>query len=152
MIKTWVVAYSKFIIYLCNFLVRTLQFFSKRIQFSLPIKSWKNHPQKLLRKTQIHFPYCPELPKRPKQKNSCSKMWLIDQLYIELGLNEFLLLLCLVLLLVQCNVLVQSCTTPTDKGSQLCFRDSFESNSLWILNQFQVVSVLHCKTTFYLTK
>ena len=28
------------------------------------------------------FPYCPELP---KQKNSCSKMWLIDQLYIELG-------------------------------------------------------------------
>ena len=33
------------------------------------------------------FPYCPELPKRPKQKNSCSKMWLIDQLYIELGLS-----------------------------------------------------------------
>ena len=25
------------------------------------------------------------LPKRPKQKNSCSKMWSIDQLYIELG-------------------------------------------------------------------
>ena len=34
------------------------------------------------------FPYCPELPKRPKQKNSCSKMWLIDQLYIELGYCE----------------------------------------------------------------
>ena len=34
------------------------------------------------------FPYCPELPKRPKQKNSCSKMWLIDQLYIELGLQH----------------------------------------------------------------
>ena len=33
----------------------------------------------MLRKTQIHFfPYCPELPKRPKQKNSCSKMWLED--------------------------------------------------------------------------
>ena len=31
------------------------------------------------------FPYCPELPKRPKQKNSCSKWWIIDQLYIELG-------------------------------------------------------------------
>ena len=29
--------------------------------------------------------YCPELPKRPKQKNSCSKMWLIDQLYVKLG-------------------------------------------------------------------
>ena len=28
------------------------------------------------------FPYCPELP---KQKNSCSKLWLIDGLYIELG-------------------------------------------------------------------
>ena len=28
---------------------------------------------------------CPELPKRPKQKNSCSKMWLIDHLYIKLG-------------------------------------------------------------------
>ena len=35
--------------------------------FFLPTKSWKNHPKKLLRKTQIHFfPYCPELPKWPK--------------------------------------------------------------------------------------
>ena len=24
-------------------------------KFFLPTKSWKNHPQKLLRKTQIHF-------------------------------------------------------------------------------------------------
>ena len=31
------------------------------------------------------LPYCPKLPKRPKQKNSCSKMWPIDQLYIKLG-------------------------------------------------------------------
>ena len=31
------------------------------------------------------FRYCPELPKRPKQNNSCFKMWLIDQLYIKLG-------------------------------------------------------------------
>ena len=47
----------------------------------MPTKSWKNHPQKLLRKTQIHFfPYCPELPKWRKKKNSCSKMWLIGQL------------------------------------------------------------------------
>ena len=30
---------------------------------------------------QFHF----FLPKRPKQKNSYSKMWPIDQLYIELG-------------------------------------------------------------------
>ena len=33
------------------------------------------------------FPYCPELPEQPIQKNSCSKMWLVDQLYIELGIN-----------------------------------------------------------------
>ena len=35
-------------------------FFSKKdrtnhLRFFLPTKSWKNHPQKLLRKTQIHF-------------------------------------------------------------------------------------------------
>ena len=52
--------------------------FSKKI-FFLPTKSWKKHPQKLLRKTQIHFfPYCPEPPKRSKQKNSCSEMRLIE--------------------------------------------------------------------------
>ena len=33
------------------------------------------------------FPYCPKLPKGPKQKTSWSKIWLIDQLYIELGLR-----------------------------------------------------------------
>ena len=26
-----------------------------------------------------------ELPKRPKKKNSCSKIWLLDKLYIKLG-------------------------------------------------------------------
>ena len=31
------------------------------------------------------FSLLPELPNQAKQKNSCSKMWLIDQLYIELG-------------------------------------------------------------------
>ena len=52
----------------------------------MPTKSWKNHPQKLLRITQIRFfPLLPELTKRPKQKNSCSKMWPIDQLCKELG-------------------------------------------------------------------
>ena len=50
-------------------------------------KKLKNpHPQKLLRKTQIYFfPLLPAKPKWPKQKNSCSKMWPVDQLYIELG-------------------------------------------------------------------
>ena len=38
----------------------------------MPTKSWKNHPKKLLRKTQIHFfSLLPAQPKRPKQKNSC---------------------------------------------------------------------------------
>ena len=31
------------------------------------------------------FSLLPELHKWPKQKDLCSKMWLIDQLYIELG-------------------------------------------------------------------
>jgi hypothetical protein len=31
------------------------------------------------------FSLLPAQPKLPKQENSCSKMWLIDQLYIELG-------------------------------------------------------------------
>ena len=33
----------------------------------------------------------PWLPKRPKQKNSCSKIWPIDRLYIELGCQQFCL-------------------------------------------------------------
>ena len=40
----------------------------------------------MLRIPQIHFfPLLPAQLKWPKQKNSCSKMWSIDQLYIELG-------------------------------------------------------------------
>ena len=33
----------------------------------------------------LKFFFHPELPKWPKQKNSCFQMLLIDQLYIELG-------------------------------------------------------------------
>ena len=42
----------------------------------------------MLRNTQFFLHYCPELPKQskqPRQKNACSNMWLIDQLYIKLG-------------------------------------------------------------------
>ena len=53
-------------------------FCPQNVEKTLP----KNCSEKL---KSTFFPYCPELPKRPKQKNSCSKMWLIDQLYIELG-------------------------------------------------------------------
>ena len=51
---------------LCNFVVRTLQYFQRNLKFLLPTKSGKKHHQKLLRKTQIHliFPNCPELPKK----------------------------------------------------------------------------------------
>ena len=53
-------------------------------------------------------PYCPELPKRPNQKNSCSKMWLIDQLYIELGLLSWYVMINLsndsLLGVISCNL------------------------------------------------
>ena len=35
------------------------------------------------------FSYCTELPKQPKRYNSCSHMWLINKLYIKLGLKSF---------------------------------------------------------------
>ena len=40
---------------LCNFLVRTLQYFFLKIKKNFAHKKLKNHPQKLLRKAQIHF-------------------------------------------------------------------------------------------------
>ena len=39
------------------------------------------------------FPLLPAQPKWPKQKKSCSKMWPIDQLHIELGSNPNITLL-----------------------------------------------------------
>ena len=62
--------------------------FLKNSIFFLPTKSWKKHHQKMLKKTQIYFFFSllPAQPKWPKQKNLCSKMWPIDQLFIELGL------------------------------------------------------------------
>ena len=78
----WVVSYFKFVFtfwrkkeitfMLSTFLVRKLN------------TIFKKEPSKVVTKYSF-FPYCPELPKWPKQKNLCSKMWLIDQLYIKLG-------------------------------------------------------------------
>ena len=55
----------------------------------LPTTSWKNHPQKLLRKTQIHFFFLIALscPNGPNRRIHVPKygLCLIDQLYIELG-------------------------------------------------------------------
>ena len=60
---------------LCNFSMRMLKHFWKKKKI-LPTKSWKSHPQKLLRIPQIHFfSLLPWLPKQPNQKNSYSKMW-----------------------------------------------------------------------------
>ena len=44
-------------------------------------------PSKVAQKNSnpLFSPCCPELPNWPKQKNSCSKLWPIDQQYIDLG-------------------------------------------------------------------
>ena len=66
---------------------RSWEMTKKFIFFAL--KKLKKHPQKLPRKTQIHFfSLLPAQPKQPKQKNSCSKMWPIDQLYIDTQLRH----------------------------------------------------------------
>jgi hypothetical protein len=53
----------------------------KNLNFFWPPKVEKN----TLKSCSDFFSLLPWLPKRPKQKNLCSKMWPIDQLYIELG-------------------------------------------------------------------
>ena len=53
--------------------------------FSADARILKKHPKKLPRYTQKKFH---ELPKQPKQKNLCSKMWLLDHLYIKLGIKQ----------------------------------------------------------------
>jgi hypothetical protein len=56
-----------------------MQLFSAVAKIFFAHKELKNHPQKLIRKTQIHFfSLLPGLPNWLKQKNSCSKMWLIE--------------------------------------------------------------------------
>ena len=60
------------------FLKNIKQIFANK-KFEKPtFKSWLEIPKFVL-------PYCPELP---KQKNLCPNMWLIDQLYIELGFRQ----------------------------------------------------------------
>ena len=72
---------------LCNYLVRTLKIILnilydyKKLKKSNLISCSEN-----LKST--FFSQLPWLPKWPKQKNSCSKMWPIDQLYIVLGFNQ----------------------------------------------------------------
>ena len=44
------------------------------------------HPSVYGHFTIVSMSHMPWLPKWPKQENSCDQMWLIDQLYIKLGL------------------------------------------------------------------
>jgi hypothetical protein len=64
--------------------------FKKRINFFCPQKVEKNNlkscPEKL--KSTFFFLTAIPLPAQPKQKNSCSKMWPIDQLYIDTQLRH----------------------------------------------------------------
>ena len=60
-----------------------MQLFSVDATIFFPKKSWKKPLQSCLEKLKsTYFPYSPELP---KQKNSCSKLRLVDQLYTKLG-------------------------------------------------------------------
>ena len=67
--------------------MQTLQSFQKRFKLFFAHKKLKKTPSKVAQKNSnpLFFPYCPELHKWPKQKNSCSKLCLIDQLHIKLG-------------------------------------------------------------------
>ena len=67
--------------------MRTLQSFQKKIKLLVcPQKVEKNTLKSCSEKLKsTFFPLLSGLPKRPKQKNSCTKMWLKEQLYIELG-------------------------------------------------------------------
>ena len=59
----------------------------KKLKSFLPSKKLKKPTSKVAQNNsnRLFFSLLPELPNQPKQKNSCSKMWPIDQLYIELG-------------------------------------------------------------------
>ena len=63
--------------------------FKKKNHFFCPQKVEKNTlkscPEKL---KSTFFSLLPAQPKQPKQKNSCSKMWPIDQLYIDTQLRH----------------------------------------------------------------
>ena len=72
--------------FLCNFSMRLLKCFWNFFKiFFCPQKVEKTTLKscsEFLKST--FFPLLPAQPKWPKQKKSCSKMWPIDQLYIEL--------------------------------------------------------------------
>ena len=66
--------------------------FKKKLKLFCPQKVEKTTIKSCSEKLKsTFFPYCTELPKRPKQKNSRSKMCLVEQLFIGLGYLETIL-------------------------------------------------------------
>ena len=96
-------------------------------------KKLKKPPSKVAQKNSnpLFSPYCLELPKRPKRKNSCSKMWLIDQLYIELGFVPYEPGYAL-------NDLLVSCHFPNKMKS------STQRNPTFFLLKVKEFEILHC--------
>ena len=97
-IKSWVVAYLKFIFIflrkkkkinfiLCNFLVRTLQYLKEEFEFVF--KKLKKPPSKVAQKNQHPLfsllPWAAQTAQTEEFMFQNSKIRLIEQLYIELG-------------------------------------------------------------------
>ena len=92
----------------------------KKIYISfLPSKSWK-----------ITLKSCSE--KQPKKKNSCSKMWLIDQLYIELGHPP-----------LEGTELFFACSSIKGRIWELEFSRISKTTWHWILSDYYVLSKFH---------
>ena len=70
------------------FSANATMFFFKILIFFCPQKVEKTTLKSCSEKLKsTFFSLLPAQPKWPKQKNSCSKMWPIEQLYIELGFD-----------------------------------------------------------------
>ena len=77
---------KKLTLFYATFLCGRYNVFKKIQNIFCPQKIGKTTIKSCSEKLKSTFFFLmPAQPKRPKQKNSCSKVWLIDQLYIELG-------------------------------------------------------------------
>ena len=68
--------------------MRLLKCFLKNFKFFLALKKLKKPPSKVayLSRILVVSEIFHNTAQKPKWQNSCSKMWPIEQLYIELGL------------------------------------------------------------------
>ena len=58
---------------LSNFFFRHYNILNRNLKKNA-LEKLKKTPSKLRETQNISFPYCPGLPKQPKEKDSCSKM------------------------------------------------------------------------------